>query len=346
MVMQGLDISNWKADFNPDVVSYDFLVVQTTWGAGEVTNNGIVNSVWPLADAKIQAAAKRGKKVGWMHYLRGVGAKKEAAFAVEHNKGYIGKYLSTIDWESDDNAAWGNGSYLDEFLVEFIRLTGIPPVVYTMENALSWVAPIAKKHNCALWVAQYASMNPTGYQLTPWNEGAYDCVIRQYASTGSLPGYNGALDLNKAYIDPAQWDKYANPKGASTAQAKPATQAKPAAKPAAATKPAPAAKPSTYTVRAGDNLSAIAAKFGTTWQALAAINGLANPNLIHPGQVLKLSGSAPAKPAPAKRTYTVQAGDNLSVIAAKYGTTWQALAAKNNLANPDLIHPGQVLRID
>ena len=40
--MRGTDISNWKADFPADKVDYDFLIVQTTWGAGEVTNNGIV----------------------------------------------------------------------------------------------------------------------------------------------------------------------------------------------------------------------------------------------------------------------------------------------------------------
>ncbi|EGO2516228.1 TPA: LysM peptidoglycan-binding domain-containing protein, partial [Enterococcus faecalis] len=41
-----------------------------------------------------------------------------------------------------------------------------------------------------------------------------------------------------------------------------------------------------YTVQYGDNLSSIAAKLGTTYQALAALNGLANPNLIYPGQTL------------------------------------------------------------
>ena len=42
----------------------------------------------------------------------------------------------------------------------------------------------------------------------------------------------------------------------------------------------------TYTVQYGDNLSSIAAKLGTTYQTLAALNGLANPNLIYPGQTL------------------------------------------------------------
>ena len=63
---------------------------------------------------------------------------------------------------------------------------------------------------------------------------------------------------------------------------------------------------------------------------------MTNPNLIYPGQVLKVNGSATGN------VYTVQFGDNLSV-AAKLGTTYQALAALNGLANPNLIYPGQTL---
>jgi len=47
-----------------------------------------------------------------------------------------------------------------------------------------------------------------------------------------------------------------------------------------------------YTVQSGDTLSGIAARYGTTYQRLAAINGIANPNLIHVGQVIRLTGNA------------------------------------------------------
>ena len=56
--------------------------------------------------------------------------------------------------------------------------------------------------------------------------------------------------------------------------------------------------PSTYTVQAGDTLSAIGQEFGVSWSDLAAINGLSDPDLILPGQVLKLTGPVPANPAP------------------------------------------------
>lgn len=46
-------------------------------------------------------------------------------------------------------------------------------------------------------------------------------------------------------------------------------------------------------------------------------------------------------------TYTVESGDNLSKIAEKYGTTWQAIfdANRDQINDPDLIHPGQELKI-
>jgi LysM repeat protein len=44
----------------------------------------------------------------------------------------------------------------------------------------------------------------------------------------------------------------------------------------------------TYTVKAGDTLSGIALKFGTTYGLIAQLNGIAPPYIIHPGQVLKI----------------------------------------------------------
>ncbi|EGO7801131.1 LysM peptidoglycan-binding domain-containing protein [Enterococcus faecalis] len=93
----------------------------------------------------------------------------------------------------------------------------------------------------------------------------------------------------------------------------------------------------THAVRYGETLSSIAYQYGTDYQTLAALNGLANPNLIYPGQVLNVNGPV------ASNVYTVQYGDNLSSIAAKLGTTYQTLAVLNGLANPNLIYPSQTL---
>jgi LysM repeat protein len=58
---------------------------------------------------------------------------------------------------------------------------------------------------------------------------------------------------------------------------------------------------------------------------------------------LVAAGSKAAPPA--ARSYVVRSGDTLSRIADRNATTWQTLAKINNLANPDLIHPGQTIRL-
>ena len=104
----------------------------------------------------------------------------------------------------------------------------------------------------------------------------------------------------------------------------------------------------TYTVKSGDTLSAIAAKYGTTYQKIASDNGISDPNKIYPGQVLRINGitnNTTTNTQNNTKTYIVKSGDTLSAIAAKYGTTYQEIARKNGIANPNKIYPGQVLKI-
>jgi LysM repeat protein len=57
--------------------------------------------------------------------------------------------------------------------------------------------------------------------------------------------------------------------------------------------------------------------------------------------------SPEGSPTPASGTcdYTVKKGDTLSSIAQRNNTTWQRLAAVNNLTSPDSIRPGQQLSV-
>ncbi len=106
-----------------------------------------------------------------------------------------------------------------------------------------------------------------------------------------------------------------------------------------------------YAIRPGDSLSSIGAKFGISWQALAAANGISNPNRIYAGQNLTIprgGGSVPAAPrsapAPSGR-YVVQPGDTLGSIGARYGVSWTRIASANGISNPNRIYPGQALSI-
>ncbi len=111
--------------------------------------------------------------------------------------------------------------------------------------------------------------------------------------------------------------------------------------------PAPDAPPvsgNTYVVRPGDTLSGIAASAGVS---LGELQGW-NPELFdarHHGGDLIWSGEVVRLGSGSVETHTVVPGDTLSGIAARNGTTWQELARINNITTPDLIYPGQTIRL-
>ena len=208
--MNGIDVSDWQKGINIDEVYAEFVITKATQGKSYVN---------PDCDRVVQACKRLGKCWGFYHYIDGSGVESEAQFFVNNCRNYFGEGVPCLDWESIQNSAWGNNDYLQRLVARVIELTGVPPLIYASASVYPWT--IAKANNCGAWVAQYADNNQTGYQSKPWNEGAYSCVIRQYSSNGRLRGYRGALDLNKAYITPEQWGKYANPGGGSSAPTAP-----------------------------------------------------------------------------------------------------------------------------
>lgn len=94
-----------------------------------------------------------------------------------------------------------------------------------------------------------------------------------------------------------------------------------------------------YIVRAGDTLWTLARRYGTTVEAIVALNGLTG-DLLTIGQVLKI----PDAQSTGYRQYTVQPGDSLWQIARRYGTTVSILMSLNGLTS-DALSVGQVLRI-
>ncbi len=126
---------------------------------------------------------------------------------------------------------------------------------------------------------------------------------------------------------------------------------------------APAQAPATtatYVVQRGDSLATIAGKYGINYLELASMNGIANPDVLFVGQVLRVPGPPPSTEAPAATTpttapadtgqptsgtYTVRGGDLLSTIAAKFNINYFELARMNGIVNPDAISVGMVLQV-
>lgn len=100
-----------------------------------------------------------------------------------------------------------------------------------------------------------------------------------------------------------------------------------------------------HLVAAGETLASIAARHGTTPDAIAAANGITN-GTIFTGTSLRLKGEAfVAAPSQGSVAHTVAPGENLSAIASTYGTTVAKLITSNGIANPDRIVAGQVVTV-
>ncbi|MEO8283126.1 MAG: LysM peptidoglycan-binding domain-containing protein [Pseudarthrobacter sp.] len=143
--------------------------------------------------------------------------------------------------------------------------------------------------------------------------------------------------------------------------------ASPAPAAPAAAPSAPASPGGSYTVKAGDTLSAIASRHNVSLSEIFSWNGLNMRSIIYPGQKVKVGSgeaaaapapqpaAAPAAPAPAPAapapsaapggSYTIKAGDTLSAIASKHGVKLSDILSANQLSMTTVIYPGNKLVI-
>ena len=315
MALKGIDISKWQTGIDLSKVDCDFVIVKATEGIGYVDRK---------CDSFYQQAKRLGKKLGFYHFARPRNdAVREAQYFYNNTKNYFGEAIPILDWEAENKSdvAWAK-----RWLDEVYRLSGVKPLIYMSEsvaNAYNWSS--VANADYGLWVAKYRDNNPD-YNYNMANAGSRPRVkwwkfycMWQWTSTGRLSGYNGNLDCNVFYGDGTTWDKYAGKSGTT----QPVKPTQPVKKPneeianevingawgngedrkkrltdagynytvvqAIVNKKMAARNQSVYyVVKSGDTLSAIASKYGTTYQQLAKINGIANPNKIYPGQKIRV----------------------------------------------------------
>ena len=231
-----------------------------------------------------------------------------------------------------------------EYALKRVQDAGYTAVLYGYKNFLINHLGSAGLQEIAsqwpLWLAEYPN-----YQVTTEPDYNYfpsftNVQLFQFTSTYAYGGLDGNVDFTGITEN-----GYKN----GNAQ-KPVTNT-----PATTTGKQLHQNTHNYTVKSGDNLSTIANKYGMTTNALATLNGISNPNLIYPGQVLRVADSGAGSTVTKKATtpitstgtqvYTVRYGDTLSGIASRYGTSTSTLASINGISNPNWIYPGQVLKL-
>ena len=94
-----------------------------------------------------------------------------------------------------------------------------------------------------------------------------------------------------------------------------------------------------YIVRPGDTLTSIAQQFNVTPEDIARENRITDADRIYVGERIYITIP------PVQDTYVVRPGDTLFTIANQFNTTLPALMRLNRIKNPNLIYPGQVIKI-
>ncbi|WNV86560.1 LysM peptidoglycan-binding domain-containing protein [Umezawaea sp. Da 62-37] len=307
---QGTDIG-WTAVRDHNIIGCSVKVTE----ADDYTN--------PAADSQIDGARGIGIAAGGYHFAQPGNVSAQVDHFVHHLRAR-GLLDSGALWPMLDMEADGFGDP-NGFIAEFIRLyrerSGRRQIlVYANQN---WFTTRLRPDEWAdddviLWCAQYNG-DPGNLDYAHPRLG-----LHQHTSKGNVNGFAGNVDRN---VTMPGWSI-----GSMVLDGAPAPDPGPGQP-----DPTPPGDWTSYTVVWGDTLSGIAARFGTTVATLANANGIANPNLIGVGQVLRVPGTGGDDSGEA---YQIQPGDTLSALAARWGTTVAAIANRNGIANPNLIRAG------
>ncbi|MBN2472877.1 MAG: LysM peptidoglycan-binding domain-containing protein [Anaerolineae bacterium] len=100
-----------------------------------------------------------------------------------------------------------------------------------------------------------------------------------------------------------------------------------------------------HVVQRGENLFRIAMNYGTSVEAIAQTNSLADTTSIQVGQRLVIPSGLVNATVPTSERHITQPGETLAHIALRYGSTEQIVAALNNIVNPAQLYVGQVLDV-
>lgn len=317
MPLQGIDVSFWQRDtYKAQIDNFgkDFVIARAAFS----------KTVDAYCDPIYQYAKAKGKKVGVYFFpLTSDGTPEASAeWCYKQVLGYVGNTMFVLDWESTTGTDPSNVDWATRWLKKFEELAGVKPVIYMnsfVESSYDWSGVVA--NNNGLWLANYGVNDGAehGYASPKhWKTVA----MHQYTSLLDGRGLDGDTFMG----DTAAWDAYCKSSKVGAGATVP-TLPTPTVTADKKSNEEIAGEViagkwgngnerlkklsnagydysavqkivnqilgleqncKTYTVRAGDNLSSIASRYGVPWQKIASDNKIQNANLIYPGMVLKI----------------------------------------------------------
>lgn len=311
---RGIDISEFQGEIDFEEVRRSGIEsVYIRVGAGEYTDEYFAENY--------ERAKAAGLKIGFYHYVtaRSVDeGRRQARFFASLAAGREPDMRLAMDFEYFGSLSVSQINAISEaYLDELTALTRREAVIYSdLSNARNiFSRALAEKY--PLWAAQYGADEPSANGK--WREW----VGFQYTDEGRVGGIYGNVDRNIFtegifLSDPWRIDGEKR----TTVRARTRTL--------------------TVYVRAGDTLWAIAREYGTTVEAIARENRIADPNRIFAGERLRIT--LPARGS-GEEIYNVRRGDTTISIAGKFGVTLSALEDRNGLERGETIYAGDKLSI-
>lgn len=313
----GIDVSEWQGEINWEEVSQSgikFVYIRASEGN---------NYEDPYAIRNYNGAKENGIKVGFYHYLTAANEEEaldEAEFFVSIIKGLKVDCKLAMDFEYFGELSKEEINQISNiFLEEVKRLSGKEVIIYSDAYNAAYTFSKELANSYPIWVADYGAREPGNGNWNTW-EGF------QYTDEGRITGIYGNVDR----------DYFTDGILLSDSQEIPTS-----------TTPDRGTSFSEITVQWGDTLSRIAEEYQTSYQYLAQINNIANPNLIYVGQKLKVPKLEDNKIHDTSHIlYIVEPGNTLTQISNEYGVSIEDIVRLNNIQNPNLIYVGEVLRIN
>ena len=370
-MIRGIDISNWQGEINfPRLAQTDvrLLYIKATEGTDYRD---------PRLDDYYDGARREGLKTAFYHYLLARTDEEARAEARYFAGALSGRRSDALFAVEPGNRRFFTSKesfsrVVGVFLEEAERLLGIGGMIYT--DSYSARADYTGLTRFPLWVAQYGVAAPdtgewstwTGWQYTdkgrrlgidgyvdedyfrdsvevtkllPQNGGSdtrrrssvvyytvqsgdtlYAIARRFGVTVEELVKYNSIKDPERIYPGQVLRIYTDAPRKELGAQSR-------------------------YIVQRGDTLYDIAQNSGTDLNEILRANSIQDPNRIYPGQVVSIPRAGGYNTSRGlDSAYIVRPGDNLTRIANRLDVSVQRLVGKNNIANPDRIYVGQVLK--